>query len=321
MKKNTDIKTIAEKLFAADKVVLFPHVNPDGDSTGACAALSLALRGAGVECWVYTKKPPKYLGFLNQEAFTDNWEQTQPPYLSVAIDGNDEGRLDERAAAFHAGSEELCIDHHVSENGFGDLYYIDEDAAAACELVYEVIKAAGVPVTEEIANAIYTGIVADTGGFRYSNTTVHSHEAAIELLQTGVDHTKVMVNLYNNKSLKKVRCESKAIEKMMIFADGRGAISFLTSGEMAEMGARPEHADEIIDKLRDIDGVEMAAYLEERENGIKVSMRAKTDANVLEICAKNGGGGHVKAAGCTIATTMEEAFAVIKADMEEALRR
>ncbi len=319
MKKNTELKTISEKLFSAKTVLLFPHTNPDGDSVGSCSALSLALRAAGIECYVYSEDPPKYLGFMNMEAFTKDWDKLQNPDVCVAVDCNEYGRMNERAEMFKLGKTKICIDHHAHDQGFGDLYYIDEDAAAACELVYEVIKDAGVEITKDIANAIYTGIVTDTGSFRHSNTKAESYRIAAELFDIGVDHTNIMVNLYENKNLKKVRCENKAVAKAIFFADGRGVISYLTSGEMAAMDAHPEHADEIIDRLRDIENVEMAAYLEEREDGIKVSMRSKTDSSVLEICQRNGGGGHVKAAGCTMHTTMENAFAIIKDEMETAL--
>ena len=320
MRTNTDLKTISEKLFSAKTVLLFPHTNPDGDSVGACSALSLALRAEGVECYVYSEEAPKYLDFINQEAFTKDWDKIPSPDVCVAVDCNQYERLQKRSVFFDSGRTKICIDHHEHDRGFGDLYYIDEKAAAVCELVYEVIRYAGAEITRDIANALYTGIVTDTGSFRYSNTRSESYQIAKDLFDIGVDHIKIMVNLYNNKNLKKVRCENKAIARAVFFADGRGVISFLTSGEMAAMDAHPQHADEIIDRLRDIEGVEMAAYLEEREDGIKVSMRAKTDSNVLEICQRNGGGGHVKAAGCTMHTTLENAFAIIKDEMECALK-
>ena len=319
MNANTDIQTIADKLFSAKKVVLFPHINPDGDSTGSCTALSLALRGAGVECYVCAGEYPKYLKHINNETFTGDLDLASGADIAVAVDCSAENRLDSRLEAYQSGKMQMCIDHHMNKDGFGEFYYIDEDAAAVSEVVFKIIKASGAVITRDIANALYTGIVTDTGGFRYSNTTAESHRLAAELFEIGVDHTEIIVNLYNNKSLIKLRCENMAIDKMMFFAEGRGVISYLTSGEMAAINAHPEHADEIIDRLRDIDGVEMAAYLEERENGIKVSMRAKTTSSVVEICKRNGGGGHAKAAGCTIDDTMENVFALIKHEMEIAL--
>ena len=319
MKTNTDLKTIRETLFSAKTVLLFPHKNPDGDSVGACSALSLALRAKGVECYVYADEVPKYLHLINREAFTKDWDRIPRPDVCVAVDCNEYERLQERAKLFDAGRTKICIDHHEHDTGFGDLYYIDPKAAATCELVFALLKDADVEFTRDIANALYMGIVTDTGSFRYSNTRSESYQMAKELFDIGVDHIEIMVNLYNNKDLKKVRCESKAVARAIIFADGKGAISYMTSGDMGSLDAHPQHTDEIIDRLRDIDGVEMAAYLEEREDGIKVSMRSKTYSSVLEICQRNGGGGHVKAAGCTMHTTLENAFAVIKGEMEQAL--
>ncbi|MGX8774947.1 MAG: DHH family phosphoesterase, partial [Bacillota bacterium] len=280
MNKNTDLKTIAEMLFSAKKVVLFPHVNPDGDSTGSCAALSLALRSKGVECWVCAGSYPSYMKHINGEAFTLDQDKVYGADIAVAVDCSADNRLDSRLEAYRSGKVQMCIDHHMNTEGYGEIYYIDEDAAAVSEIVYEIIKESGADITRDIANAVYTGIVTDTGGFRYSNTTPKSHDLASELMNIGVDHQEIIVNLYNNKNLKKVRAENKAIENMMFFSGGKGVISHLTSGEMAEMDAHPEDCDEIIDRLRDIDGVEMAAYLEEREEGIKVSMRAKTTGSV-----------------------------------------
>ena len=319
MKTNTDLKTISETIFRAKTVLLFPHRNPDGDSVGACSALSLALRAKGVECYVYADEVPKYLHFINREAFTKDWDKIPSPDVCVAVDCNEYERLQERSKLFDAGKTKICIDHHEHDTGFGDLYFIDPEAAAACELVFAVLKDADVEFTRDIANALYTGIVTDTGSFRYSNTRSESYQMAKELFDIGVDHIEIMVNLYNNKDLKKVRCESKAIARAIIFAEGKGAISYMTSGDMGSLDAHPQHTDEIIDRLRDIDGVEMAAYLEEREDGVKVSMRSKTYSSVLEICQRNGGGGHVKAAGCTMHTTLENAFAIIKEAMETAL--
>ena len=321
MNCNTDIKKISETLFSAGKVVLFPHIHPDGDSVGSCAALSLALRGAGVECYVCSGPVPPYTQHINREAFTDDFEKVMDPDIAVAVDCSADHRLDSRLDAFRSGKVKMCLDHHENKEGYGDLYYIDEDAAAACEIIFAVLKAAKAEITRDIANAIYTGLVTDTGRFRHSNTTPKTHELAAELMKIGVDHNSIMVNIFDSKSLKKVCCETKAIEKMQLFADGQGAISYLTSGEMAAMDALHEDSDEIIDRLREIEGVEMAAYLEEREDGIKVSMRAKSNSSVLEICERNGGGGHKKAAGCTIHdVTMEHAYAVIKGEMEEALK-
>lgn len=319
MKKNIELKELGNRLFEAKSVALFPHVNPDGDAVGSTVALCLALRSRGIESWVYSGKIPGYLGFLNTEVITDDFGIMAPPDICMAVDCSDENRIDDRLEAFASGYTKLCLDHHLNEAGFGDYYYIDEDAAATCELVYDLLVSQGITPDRDTANAIYTGISTDTGNYKHTNTTPHVHEIAAELIRSGVDHMEVMVNLHENKSMKKVLCESTAVGRMLVFAEGKGVISYLTAADMAGLDASKEDTDEIIDALKKISGVEMAAYLEERENGIKVSMRAKTDGNVADICRKYDGGGHVKAAGCTLKMSMEDAFARIKFDMEEAL--
>lgn len=318
MIKNIELTELWKELSTADKVVLFPHVNPDGDSAGSCAALSMALRDKGVDCTVLSGKVPEYLAFLDIKYFTDNCDVGEPD-ICVAIDCSQDHRLDSRVEAFYRGKKHYCIDHHENETGFGEKFYIDKDASATCTIIYDMLKESGVEISRSVANALYTGISTDTGNFKHSNTDAKLHRTAAELLEAGVDHVNIMTALYQNRSIKKVFCESRAIDKALIFSEGKGIISYLTSGEMAEMDVTHEHTDEIIDKLRDIEGVEMSAYLEEREEGIKISMRAKTSSNVGDICKAFGGGGHIKAAGATVKMSMEDAFAAVKNAMEEVL--
>lgn len=319
MKKNIDLKELGAKLFNAGSVVIFPHVNPDGDAVGAGAALCLALRKNGVESYVYSEGIPAYLSFLDNGIFTDDYRILPPPDICMAVDCSEDSRLNERLDAFNEGDTRICVDHHLNDTGYGDYYYIDEKAAAVCEIIYEMLVFTGIDMDKSIANALYTGLSTDTGNFMYSNTTATTHRTAAHLMDIGTDHTEIMVRLYQNKGMKKLLCESRAVERMQMFAEGKGVISYLTSRDLAEIDAKSEDADEIIDVLRNISGVEMAAYLEERENGIKVSMRAKTYGNVAEICKRYDGGGHVKAAGCTLKTSMEKAYSVIKVEIEKAV--
>lgn len=319
MNKNIELKEIGDRLFNAGSVVLFPHINPDGDAVGACAALCLALRSRGIQSWVYSEGVPDFLGFLNTEMFTDDYAIIPPPDICVAVDCSDGCRVDSRLKAFEQGDVHMCIDHHQGGTGYGDYYYIDENAAATCEIIYDLLKECGVQLSRDMANALYTGISTDTSNYRHSNTTPKSHRIAAEILEAGVDHTDIMVNLYQRTGVKKVMCTARAVQKMHTFAEGRGVMTYLTAAELVEMDAQSQDADEIINTLQNMEGVEIAGYLEERENGIKVSLRAKTYGNVAAICRKYDGGGHIKAAGCTLKMPMEDAFARIKYDIEEAL--
>ena len=328
MRENIELTEIGKKLLDADSVLIFPHVNPDGDAIGSTVALCLALRQKGKKSYVYSKgQHPNYLNFLRTDVIVDDLEDIEDlgtPDVCIALDCSTNDRLKERMETYEKGKTRLCIDHHENEEvPFEDdecEFYIDEKAAATCQLSYSLLKKMDVYFEKDIANALYTGLSTDTRNFLHSNTTPEVHRIAADLMDMKVDHNSIMVALYQNRSLEKIQCEAKALEKVELIADGKGAITWLTKAEMEAKGWIKEHADEVIDAIRIIKDVEMAAYLEERDDGIKASMRSKTSTEVLSICKKYDGGGHIKAAGCTMHMTMEEAIKTITKDIEEALK-
>lgn len=323
MKKNNSMKEIGEQLLAANSVLLFPHINIDGDALGACVALCEALQNAGKRAAILVEdEVPEYVGFLDRGYCSRDFDVIKNPDICMCVDCSETKRFPGRTEIFFKGRTTICIDHHVTSEPFADYNYIDGGAAATCELVYKLIKAMELDITPQMAEAIYTGISTDTGGFRYSNTTNETHLIAAALMELGIDHNKINVQLYQNTRLEKLRITIKALENMLIFADGKAAMSYVSQQMLDDVGISMEDAEGIIDLLRNIMGVEIAAIAKEREqNLIKVSMRAKTDGNVAEIAAKFGGGGHIKAAGCTLHTDLETACSRIKEAIEESLRK
>ena len=321
MKNNIELAEIGKKLLEAENILIFPHVNPDGDAIGSTVALCLELRQKGKKSWVYSKgQHPNYLNFLRTDVIAENLKGIGTPDVCIALDCSSGDRLKERMETYEKCETRLCIDHHENEDGFGQHYYIDEDAAATCQLIYSLLETMDVDFEKDIANALYTGLSTDTRNFLHDNTTPEVHRIAADLMDMKVDHNRIMVALYQNRSLKKILCEARALEKIEFIAGGKGAVTWLSKAEMESNGWIKEHADEVIDAIRIIEGVEMAAYLEERSDGIKASMRSKTDTTVLPICQKYDGGGHEKASGCTMHMTMEEAIEAITGDIEEALK-
>lgn len=323
MKQNNSMKEIGEQLLAADSVLLFPHINMDGDALGACTALCEALQTAGKRAAILVEEEvPEYVKFLDQGYCSQDPDVIEDPDICMCVDCSETKRFPGRTEAFFKGRVTICIDHHVTSEPFADYNYIDGGAAATCELVYQLIRTMGLEITKEIAEAIYTGISTDTGNFQYSNTTKETHLIAAALMDAGIDHNKITVQLYQNTRLEKLRIIIKALENMLIFADGKAAIAYASLQMLEDVGASLEDTEGMIDILRDIMGVEIAAFLKEKgPNHIKVSMRAKTDGNVAEIAAKFGGGGHIKAAGCTFHTDLETACNQIKEAVEESLRK
>ena len=322
MISNASLKKISELLHDADSILIFPHVNPDGDALGSSAALCRALRQKQKTAWVLLEEEiPAYIRFMDTEFCTENFDCIADPDICICIDCSEESRFPERIDKFRSGRLRLCIDHHVTSGSFGDYYYIDGSEAATAQIIYKLLLEMEAEIDRSIAESLYVGISSDTGSFQYSNTTFESHQIAAELLKTGFDHIAVTVSLYQNISRKKVQLEGRILDKMEIVADGKAAVSYVTGEMLRSVSALLDDAEGMVDLLRNIEGVELAAFLKEKEDGIRVSMRAKSYGNVDQIARKFGGGGHAKAAGCTLRMSMQEAVAIMKREMTNYLEK
>ena len=215
----------------------------------------------------------------------------------------------------------MCVDHHGTTQNFCDYNYVDSGAAATGELIYALIKEMVPEADVETGEAIFAAITTDTGNFQYSNPTKNCHLIMAELYDLGVDTNKVSVEIYENERQEKLMITTKALSTLEIFGGGFGAIAHLTLEDMKEIGAEPFETDGVIQKLRSISGVEYAALVKEKEPGvIRVSMRAKRRGNVATIASELGGGGHVKAAGCTLNMPLDEAVNLVKSKLSEAIK-
>ncbi len=339
---NNTIREIAEKIMGCESILLFPHINMDGDAMGSGAALCGALRKMGKRSYVAIEDGiAENLQFLDKgfctpvnggEAFLpsedkDFFTGEKRPDLCICIDCGDAGRFEGRKELFFSGKSQICIDHHATSEPFADLNYIDPSACATAEIIYELLRElellTGMELMDpEIGEAVLSGIMTDTGNFQYSNTTAKSHQIAAELLTLGVDCNAAAVRLFQNVRLERIRLSAAVLDQMKLFADGCCAIAAVTQEQLLRTGAEPCDADGIVETLRSIRGVETAVLLKESPDGkIKVSMRAKARMNVAEIAAEFGGGGHIRAAGCTLLMSMEEAEKQMRERVEAAFRK
>ena len=338
MKSNASLKELAGFLKAADKIVIFTHTNPDGDALGSAAALCRVLRKMGKISWILMdEEVPDYISFMDTEFCTRDKECVKDHDISICVDCGEYSRFPALADKFDEGKLKLCVDHHATGDGFGDHYYIDPSEAATCQLVYKLIKELETAVAEEcektgnedvnaaigslidrtVAESLYTGINTDTGSFQYSNTMAETHAIAAELMSYGVDHTAINVKLYQTIPMTKLKIQSAILQRAELLFGGQVAVGYVTGEMLDEAGAVLDDAEGTIDMLRNIEGVEIAAFLKEKGDAVKVSMRAKSHANVAEIVSVFGGGGHVKAAGCTLEMGMEEALGAIKSEISK----
>jgi phosphoesterase RecJ-like protein len=244
----------------------------------------------------------------------------------MAVDCSDIERFVQRKDKFLTGKTSICIDHHRTNNYFADLNYIDMHAGATGEIVYDLIRTMGIDIDVEMAEAIYTAITTDTGNFQYTNTTKNTHLITADLFDIGIDLEKISVEVYQNIRHEKLMLLNEVIATIEMLHGGRADMAYVTQEMLKKTGALMEETEGFIETLRNISGVEISAFLKETMPGeIKVGLRAKTYGDVSAIAQSFGGGGHKKAAGCTLNMSLEEAkkqiSSAIISHLEEADRK
>lgn len=319
--KNNSLKETVIALEEADSILLFPHVNMDGDSLGSSVALCKGLRSMRKNCFILIdEEVPIHLKFLDRDYCSKNKDVIKNPDLCVAVDCGEVSRFKLREEAFFSGKKTMTIDHHLSTDPVFDFNYIETGVSATSMLVYYILKGLSVKIDKEMGEALWAGITTDTGNFQYSNTNKETHLLVADLYDVGIDHNKVSINIYENIRPEKVLMTNRAMDNIRFFAQGKGALAYISLAMLAETGASPYETEGIVESLRKIAGVEVAAFLrEDDDNEIKVSMRSKSYANVAEVAMRFNGGGHKNAAGCTINSTMDFAIKMIIRELETAL--
>lgn len=307
----------------AQKILIFTHMNMDGDAAGSSCALCRSLRLMGKDCFVLLEDEcPGYLKFLGEGGYFIT-EATWKADLSIAVDCGDDSRIEHRTLYFHAAAETVCIDHHMKTGPFARHEVIDPEAPAAGSLVFELLQAMEAPIDKEVAEALYVAITTDTGSFRYGNTTPQAHLDAAKLYAYGIDHVKLCNYVWGSYPLPQLKLEAQAVERAEIFADGKATISWCTLEDLAKFGAKSEYTEMCIDRIRSIEGVEAAAYIKEKPDGsFKVSLRSKSYADVNQVARKFDGGGHLRASGCTLrGVSVEQAVGLLKPALEQAVKQ
>ena len=312
------VQQAAEYLINADNILLLSHKNPDGDTVGSAGGLMFALKKMGKTCAVACNDeiPQKY-DFLNLDIFKGQFI----PDCIVAVDVADTKLLGDKMAEY-ADSIDLCIDHHPSNTGYAKMVCCDGALPAAAQLVLQVVQAMGVELDESIANCLYTGLMTDTGCFKYSATTAQTHIAAAELLKAGAWHDFIANRFFMSKSRRTIALEKHALNTLEYYFDDRCAVIELSSEVLRETGAQQGDFEGISAMPRTIEGVDVGITIRQvNESLFKVSIRTNENANANEIAAGLGGGGHTKAAGCEVMGSMESVKNAILREVETALCR
>jgi bifunctional oligoribonuclease and PAP phosphatase NrnA len=307
---NTKFEAIGRVLREYHRFAILSHVRPDGDAIGSQLALALSLKELGKEVRVWNED-----GMLEKYSFVPEAELLiKPPSVpedtdvAIALDTAIQNRLGTTLAAIRSAKIWINLDHHPSNPGYGDISYVDPNAPATGQIIFDLIKSQNLPLTREIAENLYVAISTDTGSFQYPNTTAYTFEVAAELVRAGVDIGRVSQQLYENYPRRRSELLRELLATMRFDAGGRIASFSLSLNLARKLGVLPEDNEGLIDHLRAIRGVVVAVFFEELPEGkVRVSMRSKTQAvDVRAICERFGGGGHVLAAGARVRGTLEE---------------
>lgn len=296
---------LADILKGRKSVAISGHVRPDGDCTGACLGLYMYLikEYPELQVDVYLEKIPQAFHILEKTEEIKHQVTIGNPYdLFICLDCGDESRLGFSAPLYEQAKHTVCIDHHVSNQAFADENYIVPDASSTSELIYTLLDKE--KITRPIAEALYMGIVHDTGVFQYSCTSPSTMEVGAELLRKGIDGSKIIDRTYYEKTYIQNQLLGKALLESFLILNKQCIVAVLEKKDLEFFEAEPADTEGIVSQLRLTKGVEVALFLYEVETHLyKVSLRSKERVDVSTIAKFFGGGGHARAAGATITGT------------------
>lgn len=315
---DTDAAGCAKLLLSSDRILLLCHMKPDGDTLGSAFALCHALKKLGktvrVEC--SDGFPARYEVLFGDVPV---YKQPEfPPEVVVAVDIADTQLLGVQTSRYKDRID-LCIDHHPSNTRYAKQLFLNGQAAATAELVYQVICEMGVSVDRQIANCIYTGLSTDTGCFRYSNTTSYTMRLAADMMDLGIESYAINRRMLEMKSVGRIQLERIVMDTLEYGFNNRYAVIVISRDAVEETGVQEDELDGIAAYPRQIEGVEIAATLRQKgPEEYRISMRCGIPYNASEICGRLGGGGHARAAGCTLRGTLALVKATLFASVKKA---
>jgi bifunctional oligoribonuclease and PAP phosphatase NrnA len=310
----SDLERVGAELRARDRFLLTAHEGPDGDALGSLLGLHKVLTQLGKDSVMFMAAkefplPIEYRFLPLEEVFHE------PPadMADRTVIFLDCGNIDRMPVDWltAGGNDVINIDHHHDNTCFGDINLVEVGASCTAEIVYDLARLLEAEITPGIAAALYVGLITDTGKFMYENTNAHTHRVAAELIEAGVSVDDTYRRLYEHVPLEKLRLVSRALDGIASYCDGRLAISYVTLADYEATGAGEEMTEGLIDNLRSIDGVKVAAVIRDLGNrgrsARKVSLRSSAgDVDVSAIARQHGGGGHKRAAGFSTDRNFDE---------------
>ncbi len=314
------LESIKEKILESNSIVILTHEHPDGDAVGSSLALMHALKKLGKNVDVIIPEVHKMYSIL--PGFSDIKEYYEEDYnydLCIALDSSDLERLHVCKDIFENTKNTIVIDHHITNQNFGDVNYVNAVASSTCQNLLVILAYMDVVISKDIATCCYAGILTDTGGFRY-NVQPETFELVAMLLETGIDISKIYRNLFDLTSYARIKLLGRALDRTEILSNGRIAFTYITNEDKDELHTVDGDQENIVNYGRDIDGVEVSILVNQFDNKYKISLRSNEYLDVSLIATKYGGGGHMKAAGFSTEMSLELIKQSLITDIEKQLK-
>ena len=326
MGKRITLNGLGPVLDEHSSFVLCSHSRPDGDAIGSVLALKAILQAAGKKVVVVNEDGvPEHLQFLS------GWEDVVVPSgesfeaeVFIALDTANKARLGERCLAAVEGIPLwVNLDHHISNEEYGDLVFVDDGAAAVGEIVYDLAKTLDLPIPDAARDALYVAVSTDTGSFQYANTGVRTHRMVADLVERGVAVGEINSAIYHNYPFRRVELLTALMGTLERSPNDRVAWWLLTQEVKDRLQVQPGDSEGLVDVMRAIRGVVACVFFEELPGGdMRISMRSKSDqVNVCEVCAQFGGGGHVMASGARVSGQTDEVMRKVLAPLNAAVEK
>ena len=316
----TDFGAVLDALRGNERFLVVTHENPDGDALGSMLGATLGLRALGKDVVMYLAGDaplPGEFGFLPLKELRRHLPDDLEERVLLAVDCANERRIAPERDAVKRARLVLNVDHHHDNNRFGDANLIVADASSTAEIVRDLLSALGVGLTPEIAEALYVGLVTDTGKYQYTNTSPKAFRLAAELVEAGADLHGIFRNVYETVQFAKLKLLARALDRAQLYEGGRLLVTYLLRSDFVEVGAEEPYSEGIIDYLRQAAGTELVALIRESPTDSgpthRVSLRSsKDEVDVSAIARQRGGGGHRQAAGFSSDQPIEQIVAFIR---------
>ena len=321
---------VCDKLSERKNTIILFHMRPDGDAVGSALAMKVLLEAAGSRaCCVCANEIPQRLAFLSEGIQKSALVEAIPADFNVeriiSVDTASSAQLGD-LAEIYGDKIDFMIDHHAKGEPYAD-YYVASDAAAAGEIVFDISReflSRGIvnEISQKIDFCLYAAISSDTGCFKYSNVTPKTHICSAELLKSGVDTAQINRLLFDSKSMEVLAVEKAGFDTLKMFHNGKIAVVFFTYQMKQKLGVLDEHLETLIDVARSVEGVDVAVAIRQPgpDKTFRVSTRSSNAVDVSAVCSFFGGGGHIRAAGCTIvADCIEHVADLVITEIEKQL--